>query len=180
MELYDVMRATFAAREFTDAALPDAVLHDILDNARFAPSGGNRQGNRVIVVRDADTRGRIAALVEAPAKRYIAQIKAGESPWNTVVPSRVTAEEVANTTAPAMLTEPYIKAPVVLVFTVDLKAVAATDQDLDRIGVIGGASARPADAVGRFARATATAACQGFRTSSRTASDAPHCHAARS
>ena len=143
MELYDVMRTTFAAREFTGAALPDAVLHDILDNARFAPSGGNRQGNRVIVVRDAETRGRIAALVEAPAKRYIAQIKAGESPWNTVVPSRVTAGEIANTEAPAMLTEPYIKAPVVLVFTVDLRAVAATDQDLDRIGVIGGASVYP-------------------------------------
>ena len=56
MELFDVMRTTFAARDFTGEALPDSVLYDILDVARFAPSGGNRQGNRVIVVRDAGAR----------------------------------------------------------------------------------------------------------------------------
>jgi nitroreductase len=44
MELYDVMRTTFAAREFTDDPLPDTTLFKILENARFAPSGGNRQG----------------------------------------------------------------------------------------------------------------------------------------
>ena len=29
MELYDVMRTTFAAREFTDAPLPDTTLYKI-------------------------------------------------------------------------------------------------------------------------------------------------------
>ena len=38
MELYDVMRTTFAAREFTDDALPDGVLWRIFDNARFPPA----------------------------------------------------------------------------------------------------------------------------------------------
>ena len=52
MELYDTMRTTFAARDYTGDAVSDAVLYKILENARFAPSGGNRQGNRVIVVRD--------------------------------------------------------------------------------------------------------------------------------
>ncbi|MCP5029813.1 MAG: nitroreductase, partial [Actinomycetia bacterium] len=41
MELYDAMRTTFAARRFTDDDVPDDVLYRILDNARFAPSGGN-------------------------------------------------------------------------------------------------------------------------------------------
>ena len=50
MELYDVMRSTFAVREFTADPLPDEVLYRILDNARFAPSGGNRQGAQIIVV----------------------------------------------------------------------------------------------------------------------------------
>ena len=50
MELYDVMRTTGAARRFTDDPLPDEVLERILDNARFAPSGGNRQGARVTSV----------------------------------------------------------------------------------------------------------------------------------
>ena len=44
MELYDVMRTTFDASDFTDDELPDATLYRILDNARFAPCGGNRQG----------------------------------------------------------------------------------------------------------------------------------------
>jgi nitroreductase len=51
MELFDVMRSTFAAREFTSDPVPDEVVYRILDHARYAPSGGNRQGWRVIVVR---------------------------------------------------------------------------------------------------------------------------------
>ncbi|MEM8563641.1 MAG: nitroreductase family protein, partial [Pseudomonadota bacterium] len=42
MELYDVMRTTFACREFTSDPVPDTVLNRIIENARFAPSGGNR------------------------------------------------------------------------------------------------------------------------------------------
>jgi nitroreductase len=143
MELYDVMRTTFAAREYTGDPLPDAVLHDILENARFAPSGGNRQGNRVIVVRDPETRNRLAELAEPAAKRYSAQTQAGESPWNTIVPSKVTPAEIAAAPAPARLTEPCRKASVVLVFVLDLKLVASMDQDLDRVGVISGASIYP-------------------------------------
>ena len=88
MELYDVMRTTFAAREFTDDALPDDVLCRIFDNARFAPSGGNRQGAHITVVRDADARRRLAELGTATARRYFAQLTAGENPWNWVTPAR--------------------------------------------------------------------------------------------
>ena len=51
MELYEVMRTTFAAREFTDQPVSDEVIAHILEQARFAPSGGNRQGWKVLVVR---------------------------------------------------------------------------------------------------------------------------------
>ena len=37
MDLYDVMRTTFAAREFTGEPLPDSTLYRILDNARLRP-----------------------------------------------------------------------------------------------------------------------------------------------
>ncbi len=143
MELYDVMRTTFAAREYSGDPLPDVVLYEILENARFAPSGGNRQGNRVIVVRDAATRDQLARLAEPAAKRYAAQIQAGESPWNSVLATKVTPEEIADTPAPAALTEPCRKASVVLVFVVDLTVVASMDQDLERIGIISGASIYP-------------------------------------
>lgn len=143
MELYEVMRTTFAAREFTDDPLPDATLVKILDNARFAPSGGNRQGAHVIVVRDRGTREAIAALNVPGAKRYIAQLQAGESPWNPVDPPRVSAEVIARTAVPARMTEPLVKAQLVLVVCVDLRVVAAVDQNLDRVGIIAGASIYP-------------------------------------
>jgi len=143
MELNEVMRTTFAAREYTGEPLPDEVLYRILDNARFAPSGGNRQGNRVIIVKNPQTRAALARLAEPAARQYLAQIKAGENPWNTLVPSKVSAQQIAATPVPAMLVEPYLKAAVVLVFVVDLHAIASMDQYLDRIGIIGGASVYP-------------------------------------
>ena len=143
MELYDVMHTTFAARQFTADPVPDALLHRILDHARFAPSGGNRQGWRVIVVRDPATKGALAELSAPAAKRYAAQQQAGESPWNTIDPSAVTADVIARTPAPARLTESLRQAPVVLVVCVDLRVVASTDQSLPRVGVISGASIYP-------------------------------------
>ena len=86
MNLYDVMRTTHAVREFTDEPLPDDTLYRILDNARFAPSGGNRQGTHIIVVRDAQTQHRLAELGIPAARRYIAHLMAGENPWNRYIP----------------------------------------------------------------------------------------------
>jgi nitroreductase len=143
MELYDVMRTTAAVREFTDDPLPDEVLHTILENARFAPSGGNRQGTQIVVVRDPATRERLVEITEPGAKRYHAQRAAGETPWSAYTPSAVTEERVAATPVPASVTDPIRKAPVVLAVCVDLRAVAALDQDLDRVGIVGGASVYP-------------------------------------
>lgn len=143
MDLYDVMRTTSAVRDFTDDPLPDDVLHTILDNARFAPSGGNRQGTQVIVVRDMDARRRLAELTITGARRYTAQKAAGEGPWNPVIPTRLSDEEIAATDVPDFWTAPVLEAAVVLVVCVDLRVVAAVDQDLDRVGIIGGASVYP-------------------------------------
>ena len=143
MELNDVMRTTFAARDYTGEDLPDNLIFDLIENARFAPSGGNRQGNRVIVVRSQETRNALSRLAEPAAKRYVAQIKAGESPWNAVTPTSVTSEEIEATPAAPPLINSFKEASVVLVFAVDLRVVASMDQDLDRIGVISGASIYP-------------------------------------
>lgn len=143
MDLYDVMRTTAAVREFTDDPLPDDVLRTILDNARFAPSGGNRQGTQVLVVRDQEARRRLAELTIPGARRYTAQKAAGEGPWNAVVPTRLSEDEIAATEVPDFWTTPVLEAAVVLVVCVDLRVVAAVDQDLDRVGIIGGASVYP-------------------------------------
>jgi nitroreductase len=143
MELYDVMRTTFAAREFTDDPLPDEVLGRIFDSARFAPSGGNRQGAHVVVVRDEGVRRRLAELGAPAARRYFAQLTAGESPWNPIHSSGVPQEVIDKTDIPETFTAPLIKAPVVLVVSVDLGVVAALDQELDRVGIASGASVYP-------------------------------------
>jgi nitroreductase len=143
MELYDVMRSTFAARDFTADPLPDETLVRILDHARFAPSGGNRQGWKVIVVRDQKTKEELAAFSGIAAKRYAAQSANGENPWNTIDPPKVDAATIEKTQPPKRLTEPIAKAPVVLVIAVDLKVVASIDQDLKRVGVVSGASVYP-------------------------------------
>jgi nitroreductase len=143
VDIYEVMRTTFAAREYTDDPLPDDVLERILDNARFAPSGGNRQGARVVVIRERATREALAELSLPSARRYTAQAANGESPWNPVHPPQVTAEQIANTEVPGRFTEPLLNAAVVLAVFVNLEVVAAVDQNLDRIGVISGGSVYP-------------------------------------
>ena len=143
VDLYEVMRTTFSAREFTDEPVSDAVLERIFENARFAPSGGNRQGWRVIVVREQATKDAIAALNVPAAKRYVAQQRAGEKPWNTVVPTALSADAIAATSVPDALSGVPARAPVVLVVCVDLTVVASIDQYLPRVGVISGASIYP-------------------------------------
>src|SRR4051794_6220903 len=137
------MRTTAAVRDFTDDPLPDEVLERILENARFAPSGGNRQGTRILVLRDPGTRAALAALTIPGARRYVAQIAAGEGPWNSVVPTALSQEQIAATEVPDRFTAPVIEAQVVLVVCVDLRQVASIDQDLDRVGLISGASVYP-------------------------------------
>ena len=133
MELYEVMRTTFAARQFTDAPVPDAHIHRILDNARFAPSGGNRQGWRVIVVRDQQTREALPELIRPTMQRYVAQMQAGEAPWNTVHPTVLSDAEIAGTEVPEGMIQALTQAPVLLLVFVDLSVVASFDQHLDRV-----------------------------------------------
>lgn len=143
MELNDVMRTTFACREFTDEPIPDDVLYEILDVARFAPTGGNRQGQRVIVVRDREVRRQLADLCRQPMAGYMAQASLGESPWNTIVPSRVDPGAVDAAALRSPFLDSLIDVPVLLVVCVDLSLVASFDSNLDRVGVISGGSIYP-------------------------------------
>src|SRR5256712_7747720 len=137
MDIHEAMRTTFAAREFTDEPLPDDVLCDILDRARFARSGGNRQGWHVIVVRDRATREALAALATPAAKRYTAQREAGENPWNPVDPTSVDAATAERTPPMRRLIEPVLEAAVGLGVCVDLRAIASLDHSLHRARTIG-------------------------------------------
>lgn len=143
-DLDDVMRTTFACREFTDAPVPDEDLAAILELARFAPSGGNRQGWRVVAVRDQATKDRLVELSLPALRLYVAQREAGENPWNTIEPSAVDPATIDPDDERAVAWFRVVaKAPVLLVVGVDLRLVASADAELDRVGVVSGASVYP-------------------------------------
>src|SRR5271165_1007958 len=52
MDLYEAMRCAPTSRRFEAEPVAREALVRVLDAARFAPSGGNRQGWRVVVVED--------------------------------------------------------------------------------------------------------------------------------
>ena len=151
MELTDALRTTGAVREFTDEAVPDAVLARILDTARFAPSGGNRQGWRLVVLQDRDTRRRLRDLYLAGWYQYLAMTAAGLTPWGPL--SDREAEARALGAAPGLardaadgpggFAEHLDEVPVLLVVFADLRALAAVDRDLGRYSLAGGASIYP-------------------------------------
>ena len=146
VDLYDVMRTTFAARDYTSDEVPDDVLYRVLDHARFAPSGGNRQGWKVIVVRNAQTRKRLGELC-LPALRVAAgQLRAGEVYWQRVTPTTVDTAAAATDESLPLVVPQFAhldELPLALVVAVDLRQVASMDKDLDRVGVVSGASIYP-------------------------------------
>ena len=50
--LYEAMRTLRAVRQLRPDPIPDDVLRRVLEAATWAPTGGNRQAWRVIVVKD--------------------------------------------------------------------------------------------------------------------------------
>lgn len=143
MELNEVMRTTFSCRQWTDEPVDDATIHRILDMARFAPNGGNRQGWHVTIVKDRAKRAAFLPLIKPATNQYVAQVAAGEAPWNTIVPSQLDliAERSIDKEFPGVAE--MVEAPVVLVITIDLSVVASFDAEMDRVGVISGASIYP-------------------------------------
>jgi nitroreductase len=151
MELTTALRTTGAVREFTDEPVPDDVLVRILDTARFAPSGGNRQGWRVVVVGDAELRRALRDVYVEHWYEYLAQRAAGLTPWAPVTDRKAEAEAVAGAgefataaaAGPGGFAEHLDEVPVLLVVLADLRALAAVDRDLDRYTFVGGASVYP-------------------------------------
>jgi nitroreductase len=148
MELYDVMRTTPATRTFTDEAVDDEVLYRILDHARFAPSGGNRQGWHVIVVSDSATRQRLRDLYVLGWREYTAHVREGLVPFAPGDAGRWTGpavdlEKARRTPAPHGFADHLDTVPVLLVLVADLGALATMDNGLDRQSIIGGASIYP-------------------------------------
>ena len=132
MDVIEVIKTTGACRYFRPDPVPDDVLERLFDAARHGPQGGNRQPVRYIVVRDPELRKQLAGwylecwnkIVEMAAR---GEYRAGERMLND-------ATHMANQ---------FGEIPVLVVVCAVLGDLARTDADLDRPGVVGGASVYP-------------------------------------
>jgi nitroreductase len=140
LELYEAMRTTRAVRKLRSDPIPDDVLRRVLTAASWAPSGGNRQPFRVIVVRDPARKQTLQALYEARWKPYVAKSRAA------LVALPVGARERSERSLAAgdYLAAHLHEAPAILVFCFDPRGLAITDEDLPRPSVVGGGSLYPA------------------------------------
>lgn len=141
------MRTTPSTRQFTADPLPDDVLYAILDDARFAPNGANRQSWRVIVVRDQATRQRIAELYDLGMREYVGFMRAGLVPFQASAAHRGGPAPIdldaARATPLEVPQSAIAEAPVLLVIVVNLDNVSAVDSGLDRLSLSAGASVYP-------------------------------------
>lgn len=151
MELIEALCSTGAVREYVAEPVTDRVVGRILDTARFAPSGGNRQGWRVIVVKDPDIRRRLREIYLDNWYEYLAQFTAGLTPWAPVTDRDAEAAAVQHAdemrsnaqAGPGGFAEHFDEVPVLLVVVADLRHLAAVDRDLGRYTMAGGASIYP-------------------------------------
>lgn len=151
MELREALRTTGAVREFSDEPVADDVVRRLLDTARFAPNGGNRQAWRVVLVRDPELRSRLRDLYLRGWYPYLAMTAAGLTPWAPVTDRPAEQEALASAPAvaeaaargPGGFAEHLDRVPVLLVVLADLRRLAAVDRDLDRYTLVGGASVYP-------------------------------------
>jgi nitroreductase len=140
MDLIEALRSNPAVRDFTDEPVSDTDLAELLDVARFAPSGGNRQPWRVAVVKDPALRRSLADLCGPVWAEYMAIGITGVTPFAVAGPQ---PDVVDPAPVPNPILDDIESIPVVLVIAADLESIAMMDKDLARPTLTGGASVYP-------------------------------------
>ena len=139
-ELNDVMSTLRAVRKLRPDPIPDDVLERVLQAACWAPTGGNQQPWRVVVVTNPEAKQTLADIYRPEWETYaenfmerMAKLAPDEMPkWEKV------------TAAGDHLAEHLHEAPAILMFCANPKRMAITDAGLDRISMVGGGSVYPA------------------------------------
>jgi nitroreductase len=140
IDVYEAMRTLRAVRRLRPDPIPADVLHRVLEAATFAPTGGNAQPWRVVVVRDAAKKRRLGELY---AERWFAY-SAHHLTLIADAPAEVKAKTQKMLSSGNYLADHFASTPAVLVFCFNPKIMALTDAKQDRPHVVGGASVYPA------------------------------------
>lgn len=140
MDLYEVMRCAPTTRRFKHDPVPVETLTRALDSARFAPSGGNRQGWRVVVIQDTELRAKLRDLYLPGWCEYMEQTGGARV---LADPDNFDAKTVRNVQRADEYASGLDRVPVHLVVGVRLEDLAVTDAKLPRQSIVGGASVYP-------------------------------------
>ena len=136
IDLREAMSTLRAVRRLKPDAIPEEALGRVLEAASWAPTGGNAQPWRVVVVRDRAKMSELGLLYSnvwhAYAKGHRALI--ADAPEAV----RISTEKMF--AAGDYLADNFSQTPVLLVFCFNPNNMAITDAKLDRVSVVGGAS----------------------------------------
>lgn len=130
-----MMRQTPGCRDYRSDPVSDEVVHRVLDAARFAPSGGNRQGWRVAVVRDPGTRLALRDLYQQPWREYV-RVHYGP-------PEKMDEDRKSRVADADRMAASMHEVPVHLLVWLDMSVVAVTDAAAGRPSVVAGGSVFP-------------------------------------
>ena len=132
MDFRETIETTHTCRFYRPDPVPADVLRRVIDAARFAPTGGNRQGVRFLVVQDAAKRQALRDLYVPLWDQY-----AGRA---TAKPGAPLPKLIQNADHMARNLE---KIPVHVVVCAQTADLMATDRHLERVSVVAGASIYP-------------------------------------
>ena len=136
---YELLRTQRAVRRLRPDPIPDDVLARVMDAARYAPSGGNRQGWRMVMVTDADKKQRLGELYSQSWQGYRNQYGSTQG-----LSADAAAALVRTLDAGSYMAEHMHTYPLIAVVCFYPRVMAVTDAGLERVSVVGGGSVYPA------------------------------------
>lgn len=132
MDFREVIETAGTCRFYRPDPVPEDALRRVLDAARWAPTGGNRQGVRLVVVRDGAKRRQLRDLYLPLWEQYAG--RAASRPGAPMPRLLANADHMARH---------LHEVPVLIVVCAQLADLLATDRHLDRLTIVGGASVYP-------------------------------------
>lgn len=136
----EILSTTRSIRRISTDEVPDDVLDRVLEASTWAPSGGNRQPWRLILVRDRATKQAISDLYAEEWKKYV-DFNIARLPERTPVTEQRVRDAM---TIGGDLAAGLADVPVLAVFVHDPSMLYVTDAGWGRHPVVGGASLYPA------------------------------------